>query len=193
MGQNAGVVDIGGGWAVTFKVESHNHPSFVEPYQGAATGVGGIVRDIISMGARPIAVMDQLRFGDVGHADTARVVHGVVAGVGLRLHVGQLGRQIGVLHVLNPMRKLGAHIDIAHKVSFASSGFPQLLGRDRARRGHSPRAAGIRPMRRGHAPALQPGFPIYAAHCKRHAAEAREPDSISAVARRMTRRRRDPR
>ena len=82
MGQNAGVVDIGGGWAVTFKVESHNHPSFVEPYQGAATGVGGIVRDIISMGARPVAVMDQLRFGAVDHPDTARVVHGVVAGVG---------------------------------------------------------------------------------------------------------------
>ena len=82
MGQNAGVVDIGGGWAVTFKVESHNHPSFVEPYQGAATGVGGIVRDIISMGARPIAVMDQLRFGAVDHPDTARVVHGVVSGVG---------------------------------------------------------------------------------------------------------------
>lgn len=82
MGQNAGVVDIGNGWAVTFKVESHNHPSFVEPYQGAATGVGGIVRDIISMGARPVAVMDQLRFGAVGHPDTARVVHGVVSGVG---------------------------------------------------------------------------------------------------------------
>lgn len=82
MGQNAGVVDIGGGWAVTFKVESHNHPSFVEPYQGAATGVGGIVRDIISMGARPVAVMDQLRFGAVDHPDTARVVHGVVSGVG---------------------------------------------------------------------------------------------------------------
>ncbi|MDN5964170.1 MAG: phosphoribosylformylglycinamidine synthase subunit PurL, partial [Actinomyces sp.] len=82
MGQNAGVVDIGQGWAVTFKVESHNHPSFVEPYQGAATGVGGIVRDIISMGARPVAVMDQLRFGAVDHPDTSRVVHGVVAGVG---------------------------------------------------------------------------------------------------------------
>ena len=82
MGQNAGVVDIGGGWAVTFKVESHNHPSYVEPYQGAATGVGGIVRDIISMGARPVAVMDQLRFGAPDHPDTARVVHGVVAGVG---------------------------------------------------------------------------------------------------------------
>lgn len=82
MGQNAGVVDIGDGWAVTFKIESHNHPSFVEPYQGAATGVGGIVRDIISMGARPVAVMDALRFGDIDHPDTARVVHGVVAGVG---------------------------------------------------------------------------------------------------------------
>ena len=82
MGENAGVIDIGDGWAVTYKVESHNHPSFVEPYQGAATGVGGIVRDIISMGARPVAVMDQLRFGAVDHPDTARVVHGVVAGVG---------------------------------------------------------------------------------------------------------------
>ena len=82
IGENAGVVDIGDGWAVTFKVESHNHPSFVEPYQGAATGVGGIVRDIISMGARPVAVMDQLRFGAIDHPDTARVVHGVVGGVG---------------------------------------------------------------------------------------------------------------
>ncbi|MDO4612810.1 MAG: phosphoribosylformylglycinamidine synthase subunit PurL [Actinomycetaceae bacterium] len=82
MGQNAGVVDIGDGWAVTFKVESHNHPSYVEPYQGAATGVGGIVRDIIAMGARPVACMDQLRFGAPDHEDTARVVEGVVAGVG---------------------------------------------------------------------------------------------------------------
>ena len=82
IGQNAGVVDIGDGWAVAFKVESHNHPSFVEPYQGAATGVGGIVRDIISMGARPVAIMDQLRFGAIDHPDTARVVHGVVSGVG---------------------------------------------------------------------------------------------------------------
>ena len=65
IGENAGVVDIGDGWAVTFKVESHNHPSYVEPYQGAATGVGGIVRDIMSMGARPIAVMDSLRFGAI--------------------------------------------------------------------------------------------------------------------------------
>src|SRR3954453_19792263 len=82
IGENAGVVDIGQGWAVTFKIESHNHPSYVEPYQGAATGVGGIVRDIISMGARPVAVMDPLRFGAVDHPDTARVLPGVVAGVG---------------------------------------------------------------------------------------------------------------
>jgi len=81
MGENAGVVDIGEGWAVTFKVESHNHPSYIEPFQGAATGVGGIVRDIISMGARPVAVMDQLRFGAVDNPDTARVVHGVVGGI----------------------------------------------------------------------------------------------------------------
>ena len=81
MGENAGVVDIGEGLAVTFKVESHNHPSYIEPFQGAATGVGGIVRDILSMGARPIAVMDQLRFGAPNHPDTARVVHGVVDGI----------------------------------------------------------------------------------------------------------------
>jgi phosphoribosylformylglycinamidine synthase II len=82
MGENAGVVDIGQGWAVTFKVESHNHPSYVEPYQGAATGVGGIVRDIISMGARPVAVMDSLRFGPADAHDTKRVLPGVVAGIG---------------------------------------------------------------------------------------------------------------
>src|SRR5436190_992590 len=82
IGENAGVVDIGDGWAVTFKVESHNHPSYVEPYQGAATGVGGIVRDIMSMGARPVAVMDPLRFGPADAADTRRVLPGVVAGIG---------------------------------------------------------------------------------------------------------------
>jgi len=81
MGENAGVVNIGEGLAVTFKVESHNHPSYIEPFQGAATGVGGIVRDILSMGARPIAVMDQLRFGAPSHPDTARVVHGVTSGI----------------------------------------------------------------------------------------------------------------
>nr|BFE47501.1 phosphoribosylformylglycinamidine synthase subunit PurL [Saccharothrix mutabilis subsp. capreolus] len=82
IGENAGVVDIGDGWAITFKVESHNHPSYVEPYQGAATGVGGIVRDILAMGARPLAVMDPLRFGPADAPDTRRVLPGIVAGVG---------------------------------------------------------------------------------------------------------------
>lgn len=82
IGENAGVTDLGDGWAVTFKIESHNHPSYVEPYQGAATGIGGIVRDIISMGARPVAVMDPLRFGDIDHPDTQRVLPGVVGGIG---------------------------------------------------------------------------------------------------------------
>jgi phosphoribosylformylglycinamidine synthase len=82
IGENAGVVDVGQGYAVTFKVESHNHPSFIEPYQGAATGVGGIVRDILTMGARPIAVMDPLRFGPADAPDTRRVLPGVIAGVG---------------------------------------------------------------------------------------------------------------
>ena len=82
IGENAGVIDVGQGYAVTFKVESHNHPSFVEPYQGAATGVGGIVRDILAMGARPVAVMDPLRFGPLDAPDTRRVLPGIVAGVG---------------------------------------------------------------------------------------------------------------
>ena len=82
IGENAGVVDVGQGYAVTFKIESHNHPSFVEPYQGAATGVGGIVRDILTMGARPIAIMDPLRFGPADAPDTRRVLPGIVAGIG---------------------------------------------------------------------------------------------------------------
>ncbi len=81
IGHNAGVVDIGQGYAVTFKVESHNHPSYVEPHQGAATGVGGIVRDILAMGARPVAVMDALRFGPASAPDTGRVLPGVVSGI----------------------------------------------------------------------------------------------------------------
>ena len=81
IGANAGVVDIGQGYAVTFKIESHNHPSFVEPHQGAATGIGGIVRDILAMGARPVAVMDALRFGPADAHDTARVLPGVVSGI----------------------------------------------------------------------------------------------------------------
>ncbi len=81
-GENAGVISIGGGLAVAFKIESHNHPSAVEPYQGAATGVGGILRDIFTMGARPIAILDALRFGDPADARTRHLVDGVVRGVG---------------------------------------------------------------------------------------------------------------
>ncbi|PHP66632.1 phosphoribosylformylglycinamidine synthase II [Zhengella mangrovi] len=81
-GENAGVVDIGDGDCVVFKMESHNHPSYIEPYQGAATGVGGILRDVFTMGARPVAAMNALRFGEPDHAKTRHLVSGVVAGVG---------------------------------------------------------------------------------------------------------------
>ena len=81
-GENAGVVDIGDGQAVVFKMESHNHPSYIEPYQGAATGVGGILRDVFTMGARPIAAMNALSFGAVDHPKTRQLVNGVVAGIG---------------------------------------------------------------------------------------------------------------
>src|SRR5216110_1751709 len=80
-GENAGAVDIGGGLAAVFKIESHNHPSFIEPYQGAATGVGGIIRDIFTMGARPIALLNSLRFGDLDASGTARLLEGVVSGI----------------------------------------------------------------------------------------------------------------
>ena len=81
-GENAGVVDIGDGLATIFKIESHNHPSFIEPYQGAATGVGGILRDVFTMGARPVASLNALRFGDPAHEKTRHLVSGVVAGIG---------------------------------------------------------------------------------------------------------------
>src|SRR5471030_3182269 len=81
-GENAGVIDIDDGQAVVFKMESHNHPSFIEPYQGAATGVGGIMRDVFTMGARPIALLNALRFGGTAHPWTRRLVAGVVAGIG---------------------------------------------------------------------------------------------------------------
>ena len=80
-GENAGAVDIGDGLAAVFKIESHNHPSFIEPYQGAATGVGGIIRDIFTMGARPIALLNSLRFGSLDAPGTRRLLEGVVAGI----------------------------------------------------------------------------------------------------------------
>src|SRR5713226_6374104 len=84
-GENAGIIDIGGGYVIAFKIESHNHPSFIEPFQGAATGVGGILRDIFTMGARPVAVLDSLRFGPlddpVSGARNRRILQGVVSGI----------------------------------------------------------------------------------------------------------------
>jgi phosphoribosylformylglycinamidine synthase II len=80
-GENAGAVDVGDGWAVVFKIESHNHPSFIEPFQGAATGVGGILRDVFTMGARPIAILDSLRFGDPADPKTRHLINGVVSGI----------------------------------------------------------------------------------------------------------------
>src|SRR5256885_11844880 len=81
-GENAGIIDIGDGWACAFKIESHNHPSFIEPFQGAATGVGGILRDIFTMGARPVAVLDSLRFPPVEDPRSRRLIEGVVSGIG---------------------------------------------------------------------------------------------------------------
>src|SRR6476659_5825100 len=81
-GENAGAVDIGDGLAAVFKIESHNHPSFIEPYQGAATGVGGIIRDIFTMGARPVALLNSLRFGQLDDPRNRRILQGVVSGIG---------------------------------------------------------------------------------------------------------------
>src|SRR5207302_7599277 len=80
-GENAGIIDIGDGLAVAFKIESHNHPSFIEPFQGAATGVGGILRDIFTMGARPIAAMNSLRFGPLDTTQNKRIMEGIVGGI----------------------------------------------------------------------------------------------------------------
>ena len=92
-GENAGGIDIGGGMAAIFKIESHNHPSYIEPYQGAATGVGGILRDIFTMGARPVANMNSLRFGSPDHEKTPFLLRGVVAGI------GGYGNSVGVATV----------------------------------------------------------------------------------------------
>jgi hypothetical protein len=111
-GENAGVVDVGDGWCAAFKVESHNHPSFIEPFQGAATGVGGILRDIFTMGARPVAAMNSLRFGSLAHAQHGRrnraLVAGVVAGIahyGNAFGVATVGGEVMFddAYALNPL------------------------------------------------------------------------------------------
>ena len=159
IGENAGVVDIGDGWAVTFKIESHNHPSFVEPYQGAATGVGGIVRDILAMGARPVAVMDQLRFGPADAADSQRVVPGVVAGVsgyGNSLGLPNIGGEVIFDAVLRrqPAGQRGLHRGAAQRgpahrarLRRRQQDHPVRLA-DRARRHRRGVGAGVRDLRR---------------------------------------------
>src|SRR5256714_1358019 len=111
-GENAGVVDVGDGWCAAFKVESHNHPSFIEPFQGAATGVGGILRDIFTMGARPIAAMNSLRFGSLEHQQHGRrnrsLLAGVVAGIahyGNAFGVATVGGEVAFddAYALNPL------------------------------------------------------------------------------------------
>ena len=99
-GENAGAVDIGDGLAAVFKIESHNHPSFIEPYQGAATGVGGIIRDIFTMGARPVALLNSLRFGSLDDPLVRRTMAGVVAGI------AGYGNSIGIPTVGGEINKL---------------------------------------------------------------------------------------
>ncbi len=146
IGENAGVVDIGDGWAATFKVESHNHPSYIEPYQGAATGVGGIVRDIMAMGARPVAVMDQLRFGAADAPDTRRVLDGVVRGI------GGYGNSLGLPNIGG---------ETVFDASYAGNPLVNALCVGRAAQGGP--AAGLR-VRRG-----QQDHPVRCAHrARRH-------------------------
>mgnify|MGYP000161791513 CR=1 FL=1 len=95
-GENAGVIDIGEGLAAVFKMESHNHPSYIEPYNGAATGVGGILRDVFTMGARPIACLNALRFGAPDHPKTRHLVAGVVAGIGGKIASGKRVKPVDV-------------------------------------------------------------------------------------------------
>ena len=132
MGENAGVLDIGEGWAVTFKIESHNHPSYIEPFQGAATGVGGIVRDIISMGARPVADHGRPALSARSTTeDTARVVHGVTSGISL-------------------LRQLPGPSEHRRRDLVFDSGLPGQPARQRARgRRPSPRRPASSPMPRG--------------------------------------------
>ena len=118
-GENAGAIDIGDGLCVVFKMESHNHPSFIEPYQGAATGVGGILRDVFTMGARPIALLDSLRFGDLGSKKNRHLVKGVVAGIagyGNCMGVPTVGGEISFndIYSLNPLVNVFC-LGIAHK------------------------------------------------------------------------------
>ena len=131
-GENAGVVDIGDGDCVVFKMESHNHPSYIEPYQGAATGVGGILRDVFTMGARPVAAMNALRFGSPDHPKTRHLVAGVGIGggrrVGAMVTCMRIGRRRGGRH--------GAHVVAGVGVLGERRGRGQDGGRSQVQRLH---------------------------------------------------------
>ena len=158
-GENAGVISIGDGLAVVFKMESHNHPSYIEPYQGAATGVGGILRDVFTMGARPIACLNALSFGDPKHPKTRHLVSGVVAGV------GGYGNSFGVPTVGGSVRfhtrydgnnlvnAMAVGLAEADKIFYAAASGRRHADRlsrlqDRARR-HPRRQHGVGGVRRG--------------------------------------------
>ena len=174
IGENAGVVDVGEGCAVTFKVESHNHPSYVEPYQGAATGVGGIVRDILAMGARPVAVMDSLRFGPADADDTRRVLPGVVAGIGGYgncLGLPNIGGEVvfDQSYAGNPLvNALCVGVDAARGAAPRPRVRPRQPGRAlrrqdrrrRHRRGLGARVGDVRRHRPGKRPSVQVGDPF---------------------------------
>ena len=129
-GENAGIVDLGEGLAAVFKIESHNHPSFIEPYHGAATGVGGILRDIFTMGARPVASLNSLRFGAIDHPRTSQLVKGVVAGI------GGYGNSVGVPTVGGEV-----YFDSGYNGNILVNAF--TLGIARADRIFRARAAGV--------------------------------------------------
>ena len=174
-GENAGAVDIGDGLAAVFKIESHNHPSFVEPFQGAATGVGGILRDVFTMGARPVAIMDSLRFGSLDHPRTPYLTRGVVAGI------GHYGNCIGVAERRRRRRRStpattqhpGERVHARHRAGGPHlprqgrrAGQPGHLRRlaDRTRRHprrEPARVRGARRARRGEAPGRAGGRPVH--------------------------------
>ena len=145
-GENAGVIDIGDGLACVFKMESHNHPSYIEPYQGAATGVGGILRDVFTMGARPIACLNALSFGAPEHPKTRHLVSGVVAGV------GGYGNSFGVPTVGGQVRFHtrydGNYLVNAMAVGLARDG--QDLLRGGVRRRHADRLSRLQDRPRRH-------------------------------------------
>ena len=164
-GENAGVIDIGDGLVAVFKMESHNHPSYIEPYQGAATGVGGILRDVFTMGARPIAALNALRFGDPEHPRTRHLVAGVVAGIGgygNSFGVPTVGGEVNFHRRYNGnclvnafalgIAKKDAHLLFEGGRRRAAGRLSRRQDRPRRRRRRDHGVGGVRPPHRGEAP-----------------------------------------